>query len=62
MQATRPIRPSPIKSKALSSYAFLSDLSSFVGTPELSPLPAEGIHAVQSTPLKNRTGKILGVL
>ncbi len=34
----------------------------FVGTPDLQPLLDEDVRAVQSTPLKSRSGKMLGML
>ncbi len=34
----------------------------FIGTPYLEQLLAKEIHAVQATPLKSRTGKVLGIL
>ncbi len=36
--------------------------SIFVGTPDLEPLLIEGIRAVQTTILKSRSGKLLGML
>lgn len=44
---------------------FIADINTspfFIGTPHLPVLLAEGVQAVQSTPLKSSSGKILGMV
>lgn len=40
----------------------ISEQSVLTGTDYIDPLLAEGMHAVQATPLKSSSGKILGIL